>query len=73
MLVVADVFEAMSAKRPYRDAVPLEKIDEILAGEAGRGFDSDCIDALHRWLGHQEFESRIEEQMREVERLLAEL
>ena len=73
VLVVADVFEAMSAKRPYRDALPLEKIDEILASEAGRGFDADCIDALHRWFGHQEFESRVEEQMQEVERLLAEL
>jgi putative nucleotidyltransferase with HDIG domain len=73
VLVVADVFEAMSAKRPYRDALPLSRINEILASEAGRGFDPDCIDALHRWLGRQEFESRVEEQMHEVERLLAEL
>lgn len=73
VLVVADVFEAMSAKRPYRDALPLGKIDEILASEAGRAFDLECIDALHRWLERQELESRVEEQMREVERLLAEL
>jgi len=73
VLVVADVFEAMSAKRPYRDALPLEKIDEILASETGRAFDGQCIEALHRWLGQQEFESRVEEQIREVERLLAEL
>lgn len=73
VLVVADVFEAMSAKRPYRDALSLEKIDQILVSEAGRAFDPQCIDALKRWLARQEFELRVEDQMREVERLLAEL
>src|SRR5262249_13222117 len=73
VLVVADVFEAMSAKRPYRDALPLEKISEILAKETGQAFDGQCVSALHRWLARQEFESRVEDQMREVDRLLAEL
>lgn len=45
---VADVFDALTADRPYRDAMPLEKAMSILEGDTGTAFDPDCVDALRR-------------------------
>jgi HD-GYP domain-containing protein (c-di-GMP phosphodiesterase class II) len=73
VLTVADMYEAMSAKRPYRDAMPWERIREILVRDAGTGVDPDCLQALERWLDRSALESRIESQLAEVERLVAEL
>jgi HD-GYP domain-containing protein (c-di-GMP phosphodiesterase class II) len=72
VLAVADICEAMSAKRPYRDAMPWEKIPEIMEGDVGSGIDAECFKALQRWQDRNAMESRVEEQMREVDRLLAE-
>ena len=41
IMAVADVFDAVSAKRCYRDAMPLEKCFEII--ENGRGEDFDPV------------------------------
>ena len=46
ILAVSDVFDALSAKRPYRDALPLEQVFAIMAKDAGTALDADCIDAL---------------------------
>ena len=46
MIAAADVFDALSAKRPYRDALPHEKVMEIMRSEAGTGLDPTCIEAL---------------------------
>jgi putative nucleotidyltransferase with HDIG domain len=73
VLAVADVCEAMSARRPYRDALPWDKIQAILSQDAGRGLDADCVHAVARWHDRNHFQSRVEAQMREVDRLLAEL
>jgi len=73
MLAVADICEALSAKRPYRDAVSWDRIQEILTSESGSGVDPECLSALERWQDHSQMESRVEAQMAEVERLLAEL
>ena len=43
ILAVADVFDAMSARRPYREALPLEEVFLILDKEAGVTLDADCI------------------------------
>ena len=59
----------MSAKRPYRDAMPWEKIFEIMSSDAGQGVDPDCVRALARWHEHHELKSRVDDQLREVERL----
>ncbi len=72
VLVVADVFEAMSAKRPYRDAMSCEKVFEIMNAEAGPGFDPDCVRALARWYDRSQLKSRVEAQLAEVDRLLSE-
>jgi putative nucleotidyltransferase with HDIG domain len=73
VLAVADVCEAMSANRPYREALPWCRIREILAQDAGRGLDADCVHAFQRWHDRNHFRSRVEAQLREVDRLLGEL
>jgi HD-GYP domain-containing protein (c-di-GMP phosphodiesterase class II) len=34
ILVIADIFDALSAKRPYRDALPNEKVFAIMRKDA---------------------------------------
>jgi HD-GYP domain-containing protein (c-di-GMP phosphodiesterase class II) len=46
ILSVADVFDALSAARPYRGALPLEEVFRILDRDAGVALDGDCIAAL---------------------------
>ncbi|MGN1120188.1 MAG: HD-GYP domain-containing protein [Oscillospiraceae bacterium] len=48
IMAVADVFDAVSAKRCYRDAMPLEKCFEIIREGRGRDFDPDVVDAFFR-------------------------
>jgi putative nucleotidyltransferase with HDIG domain len=45
-LVVADIFDAMSSTRPYREAMPLEKVFEIMAREVPHKLDARCFEAL---------------------------
>ncbi len=73
VLTVADICEAMSAKRPYREAMTWDQIQEILTRDAGRGVDPECLEALCRWQDRSQLESRVEAQLLEVDRLLAEL
>ena len=46
ILAVADIFDALAAKRPYRDAMPLDKVFEIMQKDAPRAIDAQCLDAL---------------------------
>ena len=46
IMAVADVFDAVSAKRCYRDAMPLEKCFGIISEGRGRDFDPDVVDAF---------------------------
>lgn len=39
IMAVADVFDAVSEKRCYRDAIPLEQCFEIIREGSGRDFD----------------------------------
>ena len=41
-LAVADLFDALSAKRPYRDALPLEKVFSI-CGKMPRMRSIGCV------------------------------
>jgi putative two-component system response regulator len=44
---IVDVFDALTTKRPYKDAVSTERAFEELAGEAGRGWHRrDLVDAF---------------------------
>jgi putative nucleotidyltransferase with HDIG domain len=46
ILSVADVFDALRAKRPYREALPLEQVFSIMQKECPRALDSPCLEAL---------------------------
>lgn len=43
---VADVFDALSAERPYRNAMPIPQALAIMAEGRGAAFDPDCLLAL---------------------------
>ena len=73
ILSVADVFEALSAKRPYRDGMPREKIESIMNGDRGTAFDGDCLDALWQWLDRNDLQSRVETQLTAVDNLVCDL
>jgi len=45
-LAVADVFDALHAKRPYRDSLPLEKVFAMMREDAPRALDLPCVEAL---------------------------
>ena len=46
ILSVADVFDALSAERPYRAALPIARVFEIMQGDIGTALDGDCVLAL---------------------------
>ncbi len=48
ILVIADIFDALSAKRPYRDALPLEKVFAIMHKDAPHALDAGCLEALEQ-------------------------
>ena len=50
IISVADVFDALTADRPYRAAMPVSKAMGILEAEIGTAFDPACVDALRRAL-----------------------
>ena len=53
VLVVADICDALSAERPYRDALPRERVLQIMRGDAGTGVCPDCFGALEQALHRQ--------------------
>jgi HD-GYP domain-containing protein (c-di-GMP phosphodiesterase class II) len=46
VLTVADVFDALTAARPYRAAMPVEKALAVMARGVGTQFDARCYEAL---------------------------
>jgi HD-GYP domain-containing protein (c-di-GMP phosphodiesterase class II) len=50
IISTADVFDALTADRPYRAAMPVSKAMKIMASELGRATDPDCYAALVRAL-----------------------
>lgn len=46
IITVADIFDAITAARPYRGAVPIPKTLEIMAENVGTAIDPDCFAAL---------------------------
>ncbi|WP_093811219.1 HD-GYP domain-containing protein [Stappia sp. ES.058] len=46
ILTVADVFDALSAERPYRAAMPIPQVLAILDKDTGTAFDAACVAAL---------------------------
>jgi len=48
IITVADIFDALTADRPYRGALALEDALAILRRERGTAVDGECLDALIR-------------------------
>jgi putative two-component system response regulator len=48
IVAVADVFDALSAKRSYKEAIPMEKCFRILVEGRGSHFDPHILDAFFR-------------------------
>lgn len=48
ILVVSDIFDALSAKRPYRDSLPLDKVFEIMRKDVPHALDALCLEALEQ-------------------------
>ena len=57
IVATADVFDALTADRPYRAAMPVEKALAILWEGAGRHHDETCIVALERALAKAELKA----------------
>jgi HD-GYP domain-containing protein (c-di-GMP phosphodiesterase class II) len=43
IFAVADVFDALSSKRPYKDPMPFEEVMDILKKDAGKHFDPRIV------------------------------
>jgi putative nucleotidyltransferase with HDIG domain len=50
IITVADIFDAITANRPYRGPIPVPDAIAIMERECGTAIDSDCLDALKRAL-----------------------
>ncbi|HEY3314531.1 MAG TPA: HD-GYP domain-containing protein [Bacillota bacterium] len=50
IIAVADVYEAMTSHRPYREALPTEDVIAYLVEARGTAFDAAVVDALLREL-----------------------
>lgn len=48
IVAVADVFDALTSKRPYKDAWSVEKALSAMQADSGRHFDPDVLAALQR-------------------------
>lgn len=46
IISVADFYDALTADRPYRAAMPVPKALAIMEGEVGKAIDSPCFEAL---------------------------
>jgi HD-GYP domain-containing protein (c-di-GMP phosphodiesterase class II) len=46
IITVCDFYDALTADRPYRAAMPVEQALGIMAGEIGKAIDGECFAAL---------------------------
>ncbi|HEU4852049.1 MAG TPA: HD domain-containing phosphohydrolase [Telluria sp.] len=48
IITTADIFDAITAERPYRGAIPVPQALEMMAKTVGTALDADCFAALQR-------------------------
>ncbi len=48
ILALADVFDALTSRRQYRDREPVEKVWGIIESEIGESFDPGVVDAFYK-------------------------
>jgi HD-GYP domain-containing protein (c-di-GMP phosphodiesterase class II) len=54
ILVVADIYEALTADRPYREGMPHQQAMSILASERGTKLCGEAVDGLAAWAAGRE-------------------
>ncbi|MGN6579707.1 MAG: HD-GYP domain-containing protein [Bordetella sp.] len=50
IISVADFYDALTADRPYRAAMPVEKALAIMENEVGKAIDPSCFEALRKFV-----------------------
>jgi HD-GYP domain-containing protein (c-di-GMP phosphodiesterase class II) len=50
VLAIADVYEALTARRPYRDGLPIDEALRIIGKDTPFRYDGRVFTALERWL-----------------------
>ena len=50
IVALADVFDALTSRRPYKEAWPVDRALEVIRAESGRHFDPAVVVALERAL-----------------------
>ncbi|GIZ53947.1 metal-dependent phosphohydrolase [Noviherbaspirillum aridicola] len=48
IITTADIFDAITAERPYRGAIPIPKALEMMSQTVGTALDPQCFDALRQ-------------------------
>lgn len=48
VITTADIFDAITAARPYRGAIPISETLAMMAESVGSAIDPDCFAALNR-------------------------
>jgi HD-GYP domain-containing protein (c-di-GMP phosphodiesterase class II) len=51
IITTADIFDALTAERPYRAAMPVTKAMAIMADMVGTAIDAGCYGALRKAMG----------------------
>ncbi|MBE0578986.1 HD domain-containing protein [Devosia sp.] len=54
IVTTADIFDALTADRPYRKAMPVSRAFEIMDADVGTAIDPDCLAALKRGFARME-------------------
>jgi putative two-component system response regulator len=63
IVAVADVFDALTSSRPYKQAWEVGRARDFLADGSGRHFDPACVDAmLGRWNEVQDIRARFQDE-----------
>jgi len=62
IIAVADIFDALTSRRPYKEAWSNQQAFDLLQEMAGDSLDADCVNAL---LSHREAIEQIQQRFRE--------
>lgn len=53
IIAVADVFDALTSERHYRNRMPIDKVNEIMQTGRNNHFQTECVEALNHLPCHQ--------------------
>jgi HD-GYP domain-containing protein (c-di-GMP phosphodiesterase class II) len=51
VITTADIFDALTADRPYRAAMPITKALSVMSEMVGTAIDADCFNAIRQAIG----------------------